>query len=130
VWYNRNITNSHTKGEKSDTLLSSRECSTSLSGSEQNFFLTYKVVGISFAIDKILSARKFVRQRLNLSTSVPTRIVDIFVTSTRTLFNERIHITAKLWENNLRADYHRNKDTSYVSFHFFVCFFEESSLIE
>jgi histidyl-tRNA synthetase len=72
-------------------------------------------VGLSFAVDKIIAIKK---KRMVQRTAAPqewpsnVRLFDIFVASPKSLFAERLNITSKLWENDLRVDYWRNRDTS------------------
>jgi histidyl-tRNA synthetase len=102
-----NATNVQMKGEKADSppFVGDR----SSSPHRQKFVITHKVVGISIAVDKIASILKFRRRKNSRLLSVPFRVVDVFVASTATLFAERMHLTARLWEDDFRAEYHRSK---------------------
>lgn len=71
-------------------------------------------VGLSFAVDKIIAIKKkkMSSQRAALQElPANVRLFDIFVASPKSLFAERLNITSKLWENDLRVDYWRNRDT-------------------
>jgi histidyl-tRNA synthetase len=98
------------KGEKTDSPPTGERSSPL---QKQKSLATYKVVGISIAVDKIACIIKFSRRKANrLPSSIPIRVVDVFVVSTPTLFSERMHLTAQLWENDFRAEYHRKRNLS------------------
>ncbi len=70
-------------------------------------------VGLSFAVDKIIAIKKKKMAQRAVPQELPTnvRLFDIFVASPKSLFAERLNITSKLWEADLRVDYWRNRDT-------------------
>jgi hypothetical protein len=74
-------------------------------GIDKSYSGTICVVGVSFAIDKLLVImRKLTASRAQVM-SQQTRQLDAFVISSASLFTERLNMVSQLWQKNIRCEY-------------------------